>query len=110
MYEIRHYLTAEDKDPVLEWLKQLRDPIAKVQIVKRLNRLEQGNFGDHRFCRDGVWELRVNIGAGYRLYYVQAGAQIILLLCGGDKRTQDADIDRAVRFWQDWQRRPNDER
>jgi putative addiction module killer protein len=110
MYEIRHYLTAENKDPVLEWLKHLRDPIAKVQIVKRLNRLEQGNFGDHRFCRDGVWELRVDIGAGYRLYYAQAGVQILLLLRGGDKRTQDSDIDRAVRFWQDWQRRPNDER
>ena len=110
MYEIRHYLTAEGKDPVLEWLKRLRDPIAKVQIVKRLNRLEQGNFGDHRFCRDGVWELRVDTGAGYRLYYAQAEAKIILLLCGGDKRTQDADIDCAVRFWHDWQRRPDDER
>jgi len=110
MHEIRHYLTAEGKDPVLEWLKQLRDPIAKVQIVKRINRLEQGNFGDHRFCREGVWELRVDTGAGYRLYYARAGEQIVLLLCGGDKRTQDADIDRAVKFWQDWQRRPNDER
>jgi putative addiction module killer protein len=110
MHEIRHYLTAESKDPVFEWLKQLRDPIAKTQITKRMNRIEQGNFGDHRFCRDGVWELRVDTGAGYRLYYAQAGAQIILLLCGGDKRTQDADIDRAVRYWQDWQRRPNDER
>ena len=93
-----------------EWLKQLRDPIAKVQIVKRINRLEQSNFGDHRFCREGVWELRVDTGAGYRLYYAQAGIQTILLLCGGDKRTQDTDIDRAVKFWQDWQRRPNDER
>lgn len=111
MHEIRHYLTAEGKDPVLEWLKRLRDPVAKVQIIKRINRLEQGNFGDHRFCRKGVWELRVNTGAGYRLlYYAQAGAQIVLLLCDGDKRTQDTDIDRAVRFWQDWQRRSNNER
>jgi putative addiction module killer protein len=110
MHEIRHYLTTEGKDPILEWLKQLRDPIAKVQIVKRINRLEQGNFGDHRFCREGVWELRVDTGAGYRLYYAQARIQTILLLCGGDKRTQDTDIDRAVKFWQDWQRRPNDER
>jgi len=109
MHEIRHYLTTEGKDPILEWLKQLRDPIAKVQIVRRINRLEQGNFGDHRFCREGVWELRVDAGAGYRLYYAQAGMQTILLLCGGDKRTQDTDIDRAVKFWQDWQRRPNDE-
>jgi putative addiction module killer protein len=110
MHEIRHYLTTEGKDPILEWLKQLRDPIAKVQIIKRINRLEQGNFGDHRFCREGTWELRVDTGAGYRLYYAQVGIQTILLLCGGDKRTQDTDIDRAVKFWQDWQRRPNDER
>jgi putative addiction module killer protein len=110
MHEIRHYLTTEGKDPILEWLKQLRDPIAKVQIIKRINRLEQGNFGDHRFCREGVWELRVDTGAGYRLYYARAGIQTILLLCGGDKRTQDTDIDRAVKFWQDWQRRLNDER
>jgi len=109
MHEIRHYLTPEGKDPVLEWLKHLRDPLAKIHIIKRLNRLEQGNFGDHRFCRDGVWELRVDTGAGYRLYYAQAGTQILLLLCGGDKRTQDTDISRAVRCWQDWQRRSNDE-
>ncbi len=92
MHEIRHSLTAEGKDPVLEWLKQLCDPVAKVQIIKRINRLEQGNFGDHRFRREGVWELRVNTGAGYRLYYAQADVQVVLLLCGGDKRTQDTDI------------------
>ena len=103
MYEIRHYVTAASKDICLEWLNQLRDPIAKVQIVKRINRVEQGNFGDHKFCREGVWEMRIDVGAGYRVYYAQAGTQVVLLLCGGDKRTQDAAIDRAVRHWQDWQ-------
>lgn len=106
MYEIRHYLTADGKDLYLDWLRQLRDPIAKVQVVKRVSRVEQGNFGDHKFCREGVWELRVDVGPGYRVYYAQAGTQVVLLLCGGDKRTQDADIARAVRNWQDWQRRP----
>src|SRR6266568_8939339 len=101
MFEIRHYLTADGKDIYLEWLKQVRDPIAKVQIVKRVNRVEQGNFGDHKFCREGVWEMRIDVGAGYRVYYAQARSQVVLLLCGGDKRTQDADIDRAVRHWQD---------
>jgi probable addiction module antidote protein len=79
--------------------------------------MELGNFGDHKFCRDGVWELRIDIGAGYRLYYSLTGTEIILLLCGGDKRMQDADIDRACEYWSDWQRRgsktmrdrPNDE-
>ena len=109
MVEIRHYLTADGKDVLLDWLRRVRDPIAKVQIVKRVNRVEQGNFGDHKFCRDGVWELRVDVGAGYRVYYAQAGSQVVVLLGGGEKRTQDADIERAVRYWQDWQRRPDDE-
>jgi putative addiction module killer protein len=109
VYEVRQYLTEDGKNPFLTWLKQVRDPIAKIQIIKRLNRLEQGNFGDVKFCRAGVWELRLDIGAGYRLYYAQAGSQIILLLCGGDKRTQATDIDRAVKHWQDWQRRPDDD-
>ena len=73
--------------------------------MKRVNRVEQGNFGDHKFCRDGVWELRVDVGAGYRVYYAQAGSQIVLLMGGGEKRMQDTDIERAVRHWQDWQRR-----
>jgi putative addiction module killer protein len=79
--------------------------VAKVQVVKRVNRLEQGNFGDYKFCRDGVWEMRIDVGAGYRVYYAQSDSHIFLLLCGGDKQTQDADIERAVKYWQDWQRR-----
>lgn len=105
MIEIRHYLTGDGRDVFLDWLRRLRDPIARMKIVKRVNRVEQGNFGDHRFCRDGVWELRIDIGAGYRVYYAQSGSQVVLLLAGGDKRTQDADIERAVSYWQDWQRR-----
>lgn len=100
MYEIRHYLTEDGTDPFLEWLKQVRDPIAKVQIIKRTNRVEQGNFGDHKFCRDGVWEFRIDTGAGYRVYYARAESQIVLLLGGGDKSTQNADIERAVKNWQ----------
>lgn len=105
MNEIRHYVTGDGKDVFLDWLKRVRDPVAKVQIVKRVSRVEQGNFGDHRFCRDGVWELRIDVGAGYRVYYARAGSRIVLLLAGGDKRTQNADIGHAVEFWQDWQRR-----
>lgn len=63
------------------------------------------NFGDHKFCRDGVWELRIDQGAGYRVYYAMASGVVVLLLCGGDKGTQDADIERAVGYWKDWQRR-----
>lgn len=105
MYEIRHYLTVDEKDVYLDWLLKLRDVTAKIAINRRVNRIELGNFGDHKFCRDGVWELRVDVGAGYRVYYAVVGKEVILLLCGGDKRTQDADIDRAYEYWQDWQRR-----
>ena len=110
MHEIRHYLTSEEKDVYLDWLRKQRDTMARIAIDRRVNRMEQGNFGDHKFCRNGVWELRIDVGAGYRVYYAMAGRQIVLLLCGGDKRAQDADIDRACEHWQDWQRRTDDER
>jgi len=64
-----------------------------LQLVKRVNRIELGNFGDHKFCRDGVWEIRVDVGAGHRVHYAQANHRVVLLLCGGDKRAQDADIE-----------------
>ena len=105
MFEIRHYLTPEGKDVVLEWQRSLRDTKARIAIDRRINRLELGNFGDHRFCRDGVWELRIDVGPGYRVYYAITGTQVVLLLLGGDKRTQAPDIDRACAYWQDWQRR-----
>ena len=106
MYRIEHYLTTdEQKDVYDDWLRRLRDAQAKVAVIRRVTRVEQGNFGDHKFCRDGVWELRIDAGPGYRVYYGLAGHRLVLLLCGGDKRTQDADIARAVAYWQDWQRR-----
>jgi len=79
----------------------------------RLTQAEAGRIlgmCDHKFCRDGVWEIRIDVGAGCRVYYAVADKEIVLLLCGGDKRTQDADIDRACGYWQDWQRRASDER
>jgi putative addiction module killer protein len=103
--EIDHYLTADGHDPVQGWMDALRDMRARVAVLRRIERLRIGNFGDHRFCRDGVWELRVDVGPGYRVYYAQAGQTLVLLLLGGDKRTQSADIDRAVGHWQDWNRR-----
>lgn len=105
VYEIRHYLTRSEKDLFMEWRRQLRDTKAKIAIDRRINRMELGNFGDHRFCRDGVWELRMDIGPGYRVYYAMARTHVVLLLCGGDKRNQDAEISRACEYWLDWQGR-----
>lgn len=110
MFELRHYLTTDERDIYTDWLCRVRDTKAKVAIARRVNRVEQGNFGDHRFCRDGIWEMRVDVGGGYRLYYALSGKAVVLLLCGGDKRTQNADIDRACDYWKDWQRRKSDER
>ena len=66
MYQIRHYLTVDEKDVYLDWLRQQRDTTARIAIDRRVNRVEQNNFGDHKFCRDGVWELRIDVGVGYR--------------------------------------------
>jgi len=105
VYEIRHYLTRGEKDVFMEWRRQLRDTKAKIAVDRRINRIELGNFGDHKFCRDGVWELRIDVGPGYRVYYAIAGTQVVLLLSGGDKRSQDAEISRACEYWRDWQGR-----
>jgi putative addiction module killer protein len=73
VYEIRHYLTKNQKDLFMEWRRRIRDPKAKISVDRRINRIELGNFGDHRYCRDGVWELRIDVGQGFRVYYAVAG-------------------------------------
>lgn len=67
--------------------------------------MASGNFGDHKPCREGVWELRVDQGAGYRVYYSLVNGEVILLLLAGDKRTQDTDIDEAIRCLKDYLKR-----
>jgi putative addiction module killer protein len=103
--EIRHYLTSDGKDIFRQWYDKLRDTKARIAIDRRINRIELGNFGDHKSLREGIWELRIDVGPGYRAYYGIAGTQVVLLLLGGDKRTQAADIDRACNYWRDWQER-----
>lgn len=103
--EVRHYITIDDVDPFQSWLDEMPDAATKVVIVRRLDRIALGNFGDHKFCGDGVWELRIDYGPGYRIYYGQAGRAIVLLLCGGTKRTQTKDIQTAKKFWADFKQR-----
>jgi putative addiction module killer protein len=103
--EVYRYVTSDQKQPVTEWMTALRDMKARKAIDRRIFRIESGNFGDHKFCRDGVWELRIDLGPGYRLYYALEATAIVLLLCGGDKRSQSADIDKACEYWLDWQHR-----
>lgn len=77
------------------WLRRLRDANAVARIVARIRRMEQGNLGDSRSLGAGLMEMRVDYGPGYRVYYVHRGATIVILLCGGDKRTQRQNIKRA---------------
>jgi putative addiction module killer protein len=105
MYQLENYLTAEGRDPFKDWLASLADRQARARVVVRLGRVKGGNFGDCKPLRDGVHELRIDHGPGYRVYYARAGQRLVLLLIGGDKRRQDADISRAVEYWEDWQRR-----
>jgi len=92
------------KDLFRDWLSALKDAPAETAIIGRLDRVEEGNFGDHRFVGDGVWELRIHWGPGYRVYYGEDGPVIVLLLCGGDKKSQRKDIRLARRRWQHYRR------
>ena len=91
-YQVVTYVDDNGRDIFLEWLKSLRDTLGVKAINSAVLRMEQGNFGNHKYCRDGVSELRIHIGAGYRVYYSIVGDEVILLLCGGSKRTQQRDI------------------
>jgi putative addiction module killer protein len=104
MWEIFDYLTPEGRVPYREWLANLADKMARARISARVQRLAAGNFGDCKPC-GSVWELRINHGPGYRIYYARAGERLILLLVGGDKRHQQADIETAQAYWNDWKRR-----
>jgi len=84
-------------DDFSSWLRRLRDANAVARIAGRIRRMEMGNPGDNRSVGQGVLEMRIDYGPGYRVYYVHHGAQIVILLCGGDKRTQQQDIKKALR-------------
>ena len=103
--QVLHYLTDGGADLYQDWLDRLRDLRARIAIDRRVERLINGNFGDHKFCRDGVWELRIDVGPGWRVYYAQAGSTVVILLCGGDKRSQERNIAQAAACWEDFQRR-----
>jgi putative addiction module killer protein len=82
----------------IKWLKNLKDHVGKARIAARIKRLENGNPGDVWPVGDGISEMRIHYGPGYRVYYKDTGKEIIFLLCGGDKSTQQADIIRAKKI------------
>ena len=103
--EISRYVTRTGKDVVGDWLAGLNDVQARARIAARIDRLALGNFGDCRFLRAGVSEMRIDWGPGYRVYYALTGRTRLLLLCGGDKRKQWSDIKRAIECLRDYKER-----
>jgi putative addiction module killer protein len=98
-------LTAKGVDVFEAWLDGLADATAAARIISRVDRVQAGNFGDHKPVGEGVLELRIDHGPGYRVYYALAGQRVVLLLCGGNKRKQAADIRRAIAMWKDYNER-----
>lgn len=100
------YETKEGKKPFTEWFRGLKDAKGKDAIVQRIDRAKLGNLGDFGPVGDGVLELRIHVGPGYRVYIGLDGQELVILLCGGDKSTQAGkDIELAREFWADYQAR-----
>lgn len=105
MIEVLRYQRENGSEPFTEWLTAVRDKLAQARIRVRLRQLQAGNFGDCEPVGEGVLELRVHVGAGYRVYCGRHGKAVVLLLCGGDKSGQAGDIKRAKELWAEWKRR-----
>lgn len=103
--EIRIYISRDGKKPFIDWLKKLRDQRARDRIHNQIDRLRLGNAGDFKSVGNGLYELRIHYGPGYRIYFGKTGKQIILLLCGGSKASQREDVQRAKQYWEDYRRR-----
>ena len=104
-FDLRYYQTSGGEQPFVEWLQGLHDRQARTRIEARLVRVAVGNFGDVEPVGEGVLELRIDWGPGYRIYFSRVGKMIVLLLCGGDKRTQQRDIKRAKAYFEDFKAR-----
>lgn len=105
MYILKTYITQSGRNLFQDWLTSLRDPVGRRAIVARLSRVANGHFDDHRPVGHGVHELRIPTGPGYRIYYARDGDVVILLLTGGNKSTQSADIQTAIRYFMEWKTR-----
>ena len=105
MPQLLYYQTSTGRRPFTEWLDALLDSKACGRIEARVARLLSGNFGDSAYVGEGVAELRIDWGPGYRVYFARLGEVVVLLLCGGDKRTQQRDIERAKEYFRDYKAR-----
>jgi putative addiction module killer protein len=106
---INEYTDENGKSPYAQWLGRLRDAKTKAKVIMQVDKMELGLFGDVEPIGDGLSELRIHYGPGYRVYFGKEGKQVYLLLCGGDKSTQSKDIKKAKTYWQDHKRRCKDD-
>lgn len=103
--QLLEYLTTNGRNPFRTWLRRLTDHQARARIRVRLNRLRLGSFGDTKSLGEGVSEMRIPYGPGYRVYFGRRGKTAVILLCGGPKKTQSRDIAKAKEYWADYLRR-----
>ena len=99
--EIRIYEDEEGRAPFSEWMDRQEAPLYG-RVMARLERVELGNLGDHRGVGDGVFELRIDFGPGYRVYFGLDGSELVVLLIGGTKKTQRRDIETAKQYWRNY--------
>ena len=101
-FTVEIYVAQSGRQPFIEWFETLRDVRTQARIEARLRRLSLGHLGDHRPISGGVIELRLDFGPGFRIYFTRVTANVLLLLCGGDKSTQQRDIQRAITYLTDY--------
>lgn len=101
-HKIRYYVTNTGKMPFLSWLKNIKNGVVRHRVLERLDRVTLGNFGDHKSVGNGVYELRCQFENGIRIYYGIDKQNVVLLLNGGDKSSQEIDIKKATIYWQDY--------
>jgi putative addiction module killer protein len=104
-HTVRMYTAEDGRCPYAEWFDALRDVRAQARIAQRIDRITMGNFGDVKPVGDGLLELRIDYGPGYRIYFGQHGGELVIILCGGYKGTQHMDIKTARSYWEDWRAR-----
>ncbi len=106
-FTLAYYLTETGGKPFKEWLDSLKDITARQKVRIRLDRVRLGNLGRNRAVGEGVYELKIKYGPGYRVYYAIEKKTVVLLMMGGDKSSQNKDIALAHKYWQDHKRRRN---
>lgn len=96
------HMDDKGNEPYLDWLTKLRNGQTRKRIAQRVARMASGNYGDFKSLKDGVFELRLSFGAGYRVYFGEQGDRVVILLMGGDKSTQNKDIEKAKEIWKEY--------